>query len=303
MTARAQPLDRFLAHLRDVRRASPHTLKAYGRDVADFLAWLGDGVPEPGRRQMRAWLLELEERRLKATSIRRKLASVRAFYRYLREFEARDAPDPSRLVRAPRAPRRLPKTLTESEVDALLAQPFPPGFQGSRDRLLLELLYSTGCRVAEAAGLRLGDVDVEDGAVRVFGKGRKERMCLLGGAARTAFEAHLPERRAFLRERKVADCGAVFLNRLGRPLSSRWMLETVAGHARRAGIQTRLTPHGLRHSFATHLLDRGADLRTVQELLGHAHLSTTEIYTHVSMARLREVYDRAHPHGSNRQRV
>ncbi len=296
----AESLDAFLAHLRDVRRVSPHTLKAYGRDVAELLDWLPDDVPEPGRHQMRRYMVELEERGLAATSVRRKLASMRAFFRYLRDFEARSAPDPSRLVRAPKAPRKLPRVLTESEVDALLGLDFPPDFFGRRDRALLELLYSTGCRVSEAATLRLDAVDEDEGVVRVIGKRNKERLCLLGGPARAAWKAWIPLRAARIRDEQVADCGAAFLNRSARPLSSRWMFETVSRHALRAGIQGRLSPHGLRHSFATHLLDRGADLRTVQELLGHANLTTTEIYTHVSMARLRDVYDRAHPHGSAR---
>ena len=289
----------FVEHLRDVRRASPHTVKAYGRDVDQFLEWFGDAEHEPGRRDLRRYLVELEQRSLVATSIQRKLASLRAFFRYLRDHRGGTS-DPARLVKGPKAPRRIPKFMTESEVTRLLGADFEPDFYGTRDRALLEFLYSTGARVAEAQSTRLREIELDEGVVRVFGKGRKERLCLLGGAARSAIEAHLPLRDQHLRDRGVSDPGHLFLNRLGRPLSSRWMLEAVTRHARRAGIDKHLTPHTLRHSFATHLLDHGADLRAVQELLGHANLVTTEIYTHVSMPRLREVYDRAHPHGKGR---
>ena len=295
----ADSLDAFLAHLRDVRDVSPHTRKAYAADVTQFLGWLPDGADTAERNDLRRYLLELQQRGLKASSVRRKLASVRAFFRYLREFEARAGADPSRLVRAPKANRPLPKALSETEVDRLLTAPYAADFFGARDRCLLEVLYSTGCRVAEVAALRIRDVDPDDGVVHVLGKGRKERLCMLGEPAREAWEAWLPHRDRRIAEQQVADTGAAFLNRFGRPLSSRWILETVTRRARAVGIPQRLTPHGLRHSFATHLLDRGADLRTVQELLGHAHLVTTEIYTKVSMARLRQVYDHAHPHGAD----
>ncbi len=194
----------------------------------------------------------------------------------------------------------MPKFLTESEVERLLSVDLGDDFFGTRDKALLEFLYSTGCRVAEAAGTRLRDIELDEGVVHLFGKGRKERLGLLGRAAKDAVDRYLGARSARLREQKAPDPGLLFLNRFGRPLSARWMFETVLRRARAAGIQKRLTPHGLRHSFATHLLDRGADLRTVQELLGHANLVTTEIYTHVSMQRLRQVYDKAHPHGRAR---
>jgi site-specific recombinase XerD len=288
--------DAFVAQLRDVRRASPHTIKAYGRDVDEFVGWLPADGGDPGRRELRRYLVELEQRGLKATSVQRKLASIRAFFRFLREHHGVGA-DPSRLVKGPKAPQRIPKFLTEAEVETLLRLEFAADFYGARDRALLEFLYSTGCRVAEAASTRLRDIELEDGLVHVLGKGRKERLALLGGAARDAILAYLPHRDRRLREQQAPDPGHLFLNRSGRPLSARWMLEAVSRHALRAGIHKHLTPHGLRHSFATHLLDHGADLRAVQELLGHANLVTTEIYTHVSMKRLRQVYDQAHPHG------
>ena len=289
-------LDAYIAHLRDVRHASPNTIKAYRLDIADFVTWLPDGALTPNRRDMRRWLVELEEQELAPSSIQRKLAAIRSFFRHLRDT-AGIAEDATRLVRAPKVRQRVPRFLTAEEVDKLLSLDFAADFGGTRDRAILEFLYSTGCRVAECAGTRLRDVDLAEGAVRVLGKGRKERLCLLGGAARRAIEAYLPQRQQTLRDAQVSDPGALFLNRRGRALSARWILEVVARSATRAGIQKRLSPHGLRHSFATHLLDRGADLRTVQEMLGHANLATTEIYTHVTLRRLREVYDKAHPHG------
>lgn len=286
----------YLAHLRDARGVSPHTLRAYRSDLDEFLAWLPAGR-EPGRLEMRRWLVELDQRGLRPTSIQRKLAAVRSWFRWLREA-GHLAVDPGRLVRGPKLPRRVPKFLTEAEVDRLLELDFGTGFFGCRDRALLEFLYSTGCRVAEAASTRVERLDLDDGTVRVLGKGRKERVCLVGGAAREALERYLPERDALLRACRRSDPGLLFLNRRGGGLSARWMHHTVLSHARRAGLSKPLSPHGLRHSFATHLLNRGADLRTVQEMLGHANLATTEIYTHVSVARLRDVYDRAHPHGA-----
>lgn len=276
---------------------SPHTLRAYQTDLRDFLAWLPDGGGAPSRLQLRRFLVELEERGLKPATVQRKLAAVRAYHRYLREFEGLDQ-DASKLVRGPKKPRTMPSFLTEAQVESLLGLEFRPDFFGLRDRAILEFLYSTGCRVSEVARVKLSELDLEEGSVIVHGKGRKERLCLLGGPARAALDDYLPARRARLTEQRGGgDPGVLFLNRSATPLSSRWIFETVLQHARRAGIPTRLTPHGLRHSFATHMLQRGADLRTLQEMLGHENLVTTEIYTHVSMRQLREVYDRAHPLG------
>jgi len=292
----AGDLESFSRHLEEVRGASPATQRAYRTDLRAFLTWLGSA--EPRRLELRRYLVELEEQGLKATSVQRKLASLRAFFRFLHE-RGRLPADPTRSLKGPKLPSRIPRFLSSTEVHRLLDQPFAEGFLGARDRAILEFLYSTGCRVSEAAQLRLPQVDLDEGSLRVMGKGRVERLALLGRPALEALEAYLPRRDQLLRARRRPDCGHMFLNRLGGPLSARWIFETVAAHARRAGIATPVTPHGLRHSFATHLLDRGADLRTVQELLGHKRLVTTEVYTHVSVARLRQVYDRAHPHGDD----
>ena len=296
-------LDGFLEWLQDERQLSASTLRAYRSDLRDFLRWLPSqqrGNKDPDRLTLRSFLVELSSRDLAATTIQRKLAALRAFFRRLRDTGHLKT-DPASLVKGPKIPKRIPRFLTIVQVTTLLELDFEDDFGGARDHAILELLYSTGCRVAEAANIRLPRMDLEDGHVRVLGKGRKERLAMLGTKARDAILAWLPHRKSKLRQLKLKDRGHLFLNQRGGPLSSRWIFEVVLRQARRAGIPERLTPHGLRHSFATHLLDAGADLRSVQELLGHSRLATTEIYTHVSMARLREVYDRAHPHGAKRE--
>ena len=292
-------LDEYLSFLAKERKKSPATLRAYGADLRDFRQWLtaeGVTLASVGRTQLRRYLVELEERGLAPTSIQRKLASVRGLFGWLQRG-GHITQDPAKAIKGPKAPKRVPTFLTTHEVDQLLAQPFDDSPTGSRDRAILETLYSTGCRVAACAGMTLDAIDLHEGTARVVGKGSKERIAMLGGPAIDAVRSWLPQRTQLLRDRARTSTSALWINRLGKPLSARWIFQTVVARAQRADLQTRLTPHGLRHSFATHLLDRGADLRTVQELLGHAKLVTTEIYTHVSIGRLRSVYDEAHPHG------
>ncbi|MCR9248419.1 MAG: tyrosine recombinase [bacterium] len=296
-------VDDYLQFLRNSRRKSPATLKAYGGDLRDFVTWLRSqdcDVLEVSRLTLRRYLVELEEQGLAATSVQRKLASVRGLFAWAQQADLL-AKNPAKLLKGPKAPQRVPRFLTSKEVDLLLSQTFADTPQGRRDHAILEVLYSTGCRVSECATMELQSLDLDEGIVRVLGKGSKERLCLLGEPATRAVIAWLDARRQIMRASKRRDPGTLWLNRTGTPLSSRWIFETVRRRARDAGIQTPLTPHGLRHSFATHLLDRGADLRTVQELLGHARLVTTEIYTHVSVGRLRDVYDQAHPQGRARE--
>ena len=296
------PVADYLRQLANEGRKSAATLRAYGGDLRDFAAWLaanGRGVEQTGRFELRRYLVELEQQGLVATSVQRKLASLRGLFGWLQR-QGRIGKDPAKLLKGPRAIKRVPRFLTTAEVDALLGQPFDDTAFGRRDQALLETLYSTGCRVSEVAGMALADLDLDEGIVRVLGKGRKQRIALLGKPACAAIAAWLPHRRELVRASRRSDPGSVWVNRYGRPLSARWVFATVVARAQQAGLQTSLTPHGLRHSFATHLLDRGADLRTVQELLGHARLVTTEIYTHVSIGRLRDVYDKAHPLGRER---
>ncbi|MFN9758357.1 MAG: tyrosine recombinase XerC [Planctomycetota bacterium] len=297
------PVVDYLRQLASEGRKSAATLRAYGGDLRDFAAWLaanGRGVEQTGRFELRRYLVELEQQGLVATSVQRKLASLRGLFGWLQR-QGRIDKDPAKLLKGPRASKRVPRFLTAAEVDALLGQAFEDTPFGRRDQALLETLYSTGCRVSEVAGMALADLDLEEGIVRVLGKGQKQRIALLGKPACAAIAAWLPPRRDLGRANRRSDPGTVWLNRYGRPLSARWVFATVVARAQAAGLQSSLTPHGLRHSFATHLLDRGADLRTVQELLGHARLVTTEIYTHVSIGRLRDVYDKAHPLGRERK--
>jgi integrase/recombinase XerC len=291
-----EEIDRFLRHLSATRGASPHTLRAYGGDLGELSTFLEEGglldPREVTPRTLRRWLLHLEERGLASSSIQRKLSSARALFRFLQREGAIET-HPATGLRRRRSPRLLPGALELEEVERLLAAPDTTTAAGRRDRALLELMYSAGTRAAETVGVDAGDLSLGRGVARVRGKGRKERLAALGRFAVAALREYLedPER-----PHPTPEAGdAVFLNLRGGRLTTRSLGRIVDRHVLAAGIHRRTTPHTLRHSFATHLLDRGADLRAVQELLGHAHLVTTQIYTHVSIERLREVYELAHP--------
>lgn len=291
-----QHLTRYLAQLSATGGASAHTLRAYGGDLTELLAFLeGHGIKAPGEvhaRTLRAFLVELDERSLAPSTIQRKLSAVRAFFRYL-EREGLIDRHPATGLRQRRTGRRLPACLELSEVEALLRAPQADSPAGRRDRALFETLYSAGTRAAETVGLDRADIDFPRGLARVRGKGKKERLAPLGRFAIEALEIYLKDP---ARPRpQPAAAGAVFLNLRGGRLTTRSLGRILSKHALAAGILRHATPHTLRHSFATHLLDRGADLRAVQELLGHAHLVTTQIYTHISIERLRTVYNQAHP--------
>ncbi|MEM9801992.1 MAG: tyrosine recombinase XerC [Planctomycetota bacterium] len=289
-------VDAFLERMRVARGASEHTLRAYSIDLTDLVGFLASReVVEAERvtpRALRGWLGDLDERGLSKATIQRRLSAARTFLSSLVEDRVLEA-NPALGLRQRRTPRHLPGVLSEDEVGALLAAPDPTTPLGRRDRAILELMYSAGTRAAETVGLDRSHLDFERGVGRVIGKGGKERLVAIGRFAADAIEAYLADP---LRVRPSASAGeAVFLNRQGGRLSTRSLETLVAKHALTAGITRRATPHTLRHCFATHLLDRGADLRSVQELLGHEHLATTQIYTHVSVARLQEIYERAHP--------
>ena len=267
--------------------ASGHTVRAYRADLTEFLKFcMGRRARLPGdlhHRLLRAFLAGLNERSLSRSTIARKLAAVRAFLRFLvRESALRS--NPSQALRAPRRPRNLPHPLSEEEVGRLI-----DSARSSRDRAILETLYGGGLRIAELEGLDGDDLDLPAGVARVRGKGRKERLAPLGSHAARALRTCLAERV------RGCDPRPVFLNRSGERLSARSIRRVVEDCVTRAGLDPRTSPHTLRHSFATHMLDRGADLREVQELLGHKNIATTQIYTHVSMERLRKVYEEAHP--------
>ncbi len=290
----ARSIDGFLKELAAARGASPHTLRAYGKDLEQFARFLaGREVAEPAEitpRMLRAYLADLDGRELARASIQRKLSAARSWFRHLLQKGAIET-HPAAGLRQRRGERKLPGALSTEEVDALLRAPDAKTPAGRRDRALLEFVYSAGTRAAETVGLDRADLDLARGVARVRGKGRKERLVGLGRYAREALAAYLEDPA----RPRTKDAGAVFLNPRGGRLTTRSLGRIVESCVRKAGITRRCTPHTLRHSFATHLLDKGCDLRSVQELLGHAHLVTTQIYTHVSIERLRAVYEKAHP--------
>jgi integrase/recombinase XerC len=296
----AQPdeVRRFERWLAGERRASDQTRRAYLADLAAYVAYLeGVGVPivPSSPSAVRGWLGR-EAATNGPTSVARKLSTVRSFYRFLVKERVAES-NPARAVQAPRRPRRLPEVLPEADVAALLDAPAEAGPLVLRDRAFLELLYSSGLRVSELTGLDLDDLDLADGLVRVLGKGRKERVVPVGGPAREALRRWIDEGRPALLAGPdaVRARGALFVNYRGGRLTPRSVARRLDRWVTAAGLPRHVHPHVLRHCFATHLLGNGADLRGIQELLGHASLSTTQRYTHLDWKRLAEVYDKAHP--------
>jgi len=294
-TAVADPdVEAFLAHLEFERRLSPMTCKSYRSDLSDFLAFLSSGDVQAKPREadllaLRSYLLRLTERRLSRATCARRIAALRGFYRHLRRTGKIER-DPTLALRSPRRGRRLPRFLDEDQARALVEAPPDGGPACRRDRAMLETLYGAGLRVAELVGIRESDLDLGDGWVRVRGKGDRERQAPLTSAAVSALRAYLD------RAGRGGPGDRVFRNRRGGPITDRSVRRLLKKHALAAGLPPATSPHTLRHSFATHLLEGGADLRSVQEMLGHADLSTTERYTHVSDRRRRETYFSAHPH-------
>jgi len=287
--------DAYLQHLRVERNLSPRTVTAYASDLAGLCYWAAREqvhLLEADHRVLRRYLAELDRARYSKRTIARRLAAVRGLYRYLVRRGMLSA-SPAAILSTPKVPKRLPAVAAESLIDSLLALPDRSSASGLRDAAILELLYASGIRVSELTGLSLGDIDLASATVRVMGKGARERIVPIHALAVDRVREYLRSGRPVL-DKGAAD-GALFLNRLGTRLSSggvRRMLDRYLGELEHA---VQMTPHDLRHSFATHLLEGGADLRTVQELLGHVALSTTQIYTHVSTRHLREVHKGAHP--------
>ncbi|MFQ5858397.1 MAG: tyrosine recombinase XerC [Anaerolineae bacterium] len=296
-------LNKFITYLIAEKNASPYTVKNYRHEIGQFLDFLKeqeidswDGVDRYVLRRYLAWLQA--EGYVKA-SIARRISELRSFCRYLVREDILDT-NPIRAISSPKIPKRLPDYLDLYEVEALLAAPDATVPQGQRDRAIMEVLYASGLRVSELVSLNLSNVDVPHGELRVWGKGAKERLALLGEPACRALRRYIRDGRSkLIKENRVTN--ALFLNRLGSRLSTRSVSNILHKYAKLAGLERRVTPHIMRHTFATHLLDGGADLRTVQELLGHADLSSTQIYTHVSQARAKEVYRKAHPRAREKE--
>ncbi len=326
---------KFLEYLRSVRNASPHTISNYGNDLEQFQTFLTPpGTPPPGiskinHQVIREYMGYLHEEGMEKSSIARKLAALRSFFKYcMRDGMLKE--NPARLVPTPKLPKRVPTVLSAEEMSGFLDQlagmpklgagrenPRKPrkisalipanalmtlqdGLLLRRDRAILELLYAAGLRVSELTGLNLVDMDQKDRVVRVIGKGRKERIVPYGAKAAEALAFYWPEREKLLRHNHRRPGGthpeAVFLNYMGRRLTQRSVGRIVKKYVRLVNINWDLHPHSLRHAFATHLLADGADLRAIQELLGHQSLSTTQKYTHASIRQLMDTYDKAHPH-------
>jgi integrase/recombinase XerD len=288
-------LDAFVAYLRAERGLSPRTVEAYARDLVEYLDALRQarvGTPEAVRQEHVRGHLATLGRRLSARSQARHLAAIRMFHRFL--IAERHAPaDPTEQVETPRQARRLPVFLTLDEVEALLEAPRDTSPAGLRDRAMLHVLYATGLRVSELVGLSVNSVQLDAGYVVARGKGEKERLVPLGRRAVAEVRAWLGRGRPVLLRGRASR--ALFVGPRGTALTRQGVWKLLRRHALAAGIKKRLSPHKLRHSFATHLVERGADLRVVQAMLGHADLATTQIYTHVDGRRLRAVYDAAHP--------
>jgi integrase/recombinase XerC len=295
-----EALAEFLRHLALERNASPHTVKSYREDLTQaldfFRARLGQQNPDPARlttRVLRAYLTWLHEQGYARTTVARRVSAVRSWCRFLCRQGALTA-NPADGLRGPRQEQRLPHFLSVGEVARLLDAPPADTPLGLRDRALLETLYSAGLRVSELTGLNVEDVDLSEGLATVRGKGKKERLALLGPPALASLRQWLGGR-ALVVARLGRAPEALFLNKNGSRLSSRSVGRLLEKYLKQVGLDPRTSPHTLRHSFATHLLDNGADIRSVQELLGHRSLSTTQIYTHVTTQRLQESYDKAHP--------
>ncbi len=287
-------VDRYLTHLRVERGASPNTVRAYSADLQRYLEWAGRAGVDPvqlNHRQMRLYLAELDRAGYARRTVARRLSAVRSLFAYL-VAEGLAPSDPSSVLMTPKMPARLPKLIPGDALAALLDAPDVTTAIGKRDSAILELLYATGARVSEISGLILGDLDLTQGQLTVMGKGSKQRLIPIHPAATAKVRRYLEVRPVLA---KPASGDRVFLSSRGLPLSADAIRRLFKRYLRQAGAATSLSPHAMRHTFATHLVEAGADLRTVQELLGHVALSTTQIYTHLSMKRLQDVHRSAHP--------
>lgn len=291
-----QLIEEYLDYLGVERGLAANTLESYGRDLRQFVAYIRSqrvtALESLDRNQILLYLDGLKKQGKSTATVSRNLASIRSFFRFLNR-EGKVELDPAAQLDTPRVEKRLPKVLSLQEVESLLYLPDTSTPSGLRDRAMFEVLYATGIRVTELVSLNLSDANLEAGFIKCLGKGSKERIVPLGSVAVKALQTYISSGRPRLV--RTREMRSLFVNHHGRQLTRQGFWKLLKKYAKNAGIESNITPHTLRHSFATHLLENGADLRAVQEMLGHADIGTTQIYTHVTKSRLREIYDKAHP--------
>ena len=296
----ADNLALFLQFLEGEKNASPHTILNYRRDLEEFLGFLKQKsvtLPQVDRLVLRSYLSFLRERNLSRSSINRQISTLKTFFRFLTR-EGLISQNPTTILSLLKAEKRLPVFMSEEEVTKLIESLHSRDALGLRDRAILEVLYSGGARVSELAGINLEDLDLLGGVIKVMGKGKKKRLILIGKKASEALEAYLSKRAELFRRKRsdiLQEKEALFADRWGGRLRPRSIERLINKYVAKASLKIKISPHVFRHTFATHLLNAGADLKSVQELLGHASLATTQIYTHVTTTRLRDVYMRSHP--------
>lgn len=288
-------IDNFLSYIKAQRGDSPNTLRAYRRDLEEFFDFVKISPEKVEPVQIRGFISEQILNGKSKTTVARKLSTLRSFFSYLYS-EGIIKINPARVVSSVKTKRALPKFLTVDEAFSLVEAPSQEKFTAQRERAILELLYGSGIRVSELCGLNLEDLDLREGLIKVRGKGNKERIVPIGQKAKEALKKYLAIRQVLrVKKKLIADEAPLFINNRGRRVSTRQVRRVVDNYAKAIGMLEKIGPHTLRHTFASHLLMEGADLRVIQELLGHASLSTTQIYTHVDLKHLMDVYDKAHP--------
>jgi integrase/recombinase XerD len=289
-------LDNFINYLSIERNLSKNTVESYRRDLNKYLFFIKtkgfNDITKVDRSQINSFLFQQKDRGLSMNSISRNLVAIKVFHRFLvREGYCKD--DPTSLIESPKLWRRIPDVLSLQEVKSIIEAAYPRNWQGIRDRAILELMYASGMRVSEVANLKVSDLNLDIGFVRCLGKGQKERIIPIGKSAILSIKRYLDKTRGKLVKKDTTS--ALFLSRIGKEISRQSIWKIIKKYARVAKIKKSIKPHTLRHSFATHLLERGADLRSVQEMLGHSDISTTQVYTHVNKDRLKSIHQRFHP--------
>ncbi len=290
-------IERFLDYCRSVRGLSENTVHAYGLDIERFFDFTrGRGIEDDAitEKTARSFMSELSKEKKSAGTMNRSLSSIKRFFSWKIRYGNGEI-NPFSGIKSLKNPRTLPDFFFESEIKKLIALP-DDTFWGWRDKTIFELLYSTGCRISELVGINIMDISFAEKSIRVIGKGGKERFVFLGKAALNTLREYLGAKNGYIDKDNVDAAAALFINYKGRRISQRGIFDIIQKYVQKLGIEKRISPHTFRHTFATHLVNRGADIRMVQEMLGHASLSTTQIYTHMGVARLKKIYSEAHPH-------